>query len=193
MEQAVEKENSMLTKLLALLSLGVIALLIWLPDNNTTNNNQQDDQELLPEFTAKMLHQELYDEQGQLHQKVISESMEHFKEISLTHFLKPDFTLYENQQPNWRIVAMGGTLQEGLLILDKQVTMHQMVEGSQVKTIQTEYLEIDLNAKLVTTDSPVIIQGEQLIITGQGLEANLNEGMIRLTNQVNTLFKGHKE
>ena len=79
-----------------------------------------------------------------------------------------------------------GNMQDGKLVLDEQVIMLQIIDDSLVKKITTEYLEIDLNNSLVTTDKKINIEGNDLWIEGQGLVADLTLGTIKLTNHVQT-------
>ena len=61
-----------------------------------------------------------------------------------------------------------------------------------VKFITTDYLEINLDTNMVTTDNPIKIEGEKLTIEGQGLIADLTAGKVSLTKHVETHFKGIK-
>lgn len=177
-------------RLLVIVAFIVISLLWWMPSFNTGKVAIDDDnQDILPEFTAESLHQEIYDEQGNIHREVFSKKMEHYSELALTHFQQPEFVLYQDKKPNWRISAQMGNMQDGKLVLDQQVIMLQIVDNSLVKKITTEYLEIDLNNSLVTTDQKINIEGNDLWIEGQGLNADLNLGTITLTNHVRTRIK----
>lgn len=171
-----------------------IVLYLWVPREVTQfagpNNFEQ---ELAPEFTAKLLHQELFDENGKLKQQVFSQKMEHFSELGLTHFVAPEFTIYQNDKPFWRLSANIGGMQDGVLTLDSNVKMVQLNNNQLVQTITTNFLEINLNSNLVTTDNPITIVGEKLTIVGQGLFANLNQGTVSLTHHVETLIKGKSQ
>lgn len=177
-------------RLLVVIVFIIISLLWWMPSFNTSNPKKiGDNQDILPEFTAELLHQEIFDENGNIHREVFSKKMEHYSELSLTHFEQPEFILYQQQVPHWRISAQMGNMQDGKLVLDEQVIMLQIIEDSLVKKITTEYLEIDLNNSLVTTDKKINIEGNDLWIEGQGLVADLNLGTIKLTNHVQTRIK----
>lgn len=174
-------------RLLVVLGFIIISLLWWIPnfDSNQPQSSSPNT-DILPEFTAQGLHQEIYDPQGNLHREVFSKTMEHYSELSLTHFEQPEFILYQEQTPHWRISAQTGNMQDDKLVLDQKVVMLQIINNNLVKKITTEYLEIDLNNNLVTTDKKINIEGTNVWIEGQGLVADLNLGIIKLNNHVQT-------
>ena len=184
----------MFLRLLVVLAFIVISVILWLPAFQQPIDSDGDfDQELFPEFTAKFLHQEMFDEQGRLTQEVFSQKMEHFAELDLTHFEQPEFVIYQNHEPFWRLTAKVGNMQDGLLILDQAVTMEQLTANAMVRTINTEYLEINLESNMVTSDSPITIAGQRMTIVGSGMIADLNLGKVSLTQHVETVIKGKSE
>lgn len=180
----------MYLRLAVVLTFIFVTVLLWFPSWQTSENVEEETA-LIPAFTAKLLHQELYDESGQLAQEVFSQKMEHFSELSLTHFKQPEFIIYKNHKPFWRLKAQSGIMQDGLLTLDEQVVMLQLTNNDMVESISTDYIEIDLNSNIVTTDSPITIEGSQLYIKGNGLIANLNVATITLTEHVQTTLIGN--
>ena len=177
-------------RLLVIIIFIIISLLWWMPTFNANQSKPSAvNQDILPEFTAELLHQEIYDADGNIHREVFSKKMEHYSELSLTHFQQPEFIIYQEKTPHWRISAQIGNMQDGKLVLDNQVVMLQITNNSLVKKITTEYLEIDLNNSLVTTDKKINIEGNDLWIEGQGLVADLTLGTIKLTNHVQTRIK----
>ena len=81
-------------------------------------------------------------------------------------------------------------MQDGLLLLEKSVIMVQISDNKMVNTITTEYLEINLNTNIVSTDNSITILGENVTIEGKGLTANLELGTLSLVNHVKTRIKG---
>ena len=171
-----------------------ISLILWWPALQQPDETFDDfEQELLPEFTAKFLHQEMFDDKGELTQEVFSQKMEHFAELQLTHFVQPEFVIYQDRQPLWRLSAKIGNMQDGLLSLDENVKMVQLNDNNLVKTIATDYIEIDLDTKMVTTDNPITIEGQKMRVVGNGMVADLTLGKVSLTQHVETLIKGKSE
>ena len=166
----------------------VVAIFWWQPISNAPKptSEQEQFQDITPEFTSKLLHQEIYDKEGNIQQEIFSQSMEHFSELALTHFKQPEFIIYQNDKPYWRLSAQIGTLHEDSLILDQKVVMVQIVDNTLVNKISTEYLEINLSSNFVTSDQSITIEGNNVYILGKGLTADLNQGSIKLTNHVQT-------
>jgi len=179
---------------LVVLAFIVVSLILWMPAFQDSEQTTDDfEEELRPEFTAKLLHQELFDSNGQLSQEVFSQKMEHFAELQLTHFESPEFIIYQNQKPFWRLSAKIGNMQDGILTLDQNVKMIQLSENVMVESIITEYLEINLDSNKVSTDNVIQIEGQRMTIVGNGMEADLNVGKVTLTEHVETIIKGKSE
>jgi len=179
---------------LVVLAFVVVSLILWMPALRDADNEKDDfEQELRPEFTAKLLHQELFDKKGQLSQEVFSQKMEHFAELQLTHFEFPEFIIYQDLKPFWRLSAQIGNMQDGILTLDQDVKMVQLSENALVESIQTEYLEIDLDSNMVSTDNVIQIEGQRMTVIGNGMNADLNLGKVTLTEHVETIIKGKNE
>lgn len=177
-------------KLIVLITFIVVSLVWWFPAfKDTQPEVVADSESIYPEFTAKNLHQKVYDENGQLNQQIFAKELEHYNELSLTHFKQPDFVIYQDNKPYWKFSAQEGNLQDGLLILDNNVTMLQLSEPKSAIEIKTEYLEIDLNASMVTTDNTIRIESDKVLIRGEGLNADLNQGSIALIKHVQTIIK----
>jgi lipopolysaccharide export system protein LptC len=178
-------------RLIILLGFLAISFFWWLPTlENNDSNDKQTLSDLVPEYTATFLHQELFDDEGNLEQEVFSQKMEHYADLSLTHFKQPEFIIYQDDKPFWRISAKIGNMQDGLLLLENAVNMIQVSDNDLVNSITTEYLEINLNTNIVSTDNPIRIQGKNVTIEGKGLTADLERGTLSLVNHVKTIIKG---
>lgn len=178
-------------RLFIFLAFVVISFLWWFPALESEKSiDSEAMNDLIPEFTAKFLHQELFDSEGNLEQQVFSHKMEHYADLSLTHFKQPEFTIYQDNKPFWRISAQLGNMQDGLLLLEGSVTMLQISDNALVNSITTEYLEINLNTNIVSTDNEITIKGENTIIVGKGLIADLERQTLSLVNHVQTIIKG---
>lgn len=181
-------------KLLVLLIFIGISIYLWYPAFNSTEQVATDtDPVLVPDFTAKLLHQELFDHKGDLKQEVFSQKMEHFADLDLTYFEQPEFIIYQDDNPYWRLSAKVGNMQDGRLILDENVQMLQLNNNELVNSIETSYLEINLNSQIVTTDKLFVIKGQRTTITGHGLNADLKEGRVKMTKHVQTILKGNQQ
>lgn len=178
-------------RLIILLGFLLISFIWWLPtldSEDIINNDPLSD--LVPEYTATLLHQEMFDKDGNIEQQVFSQKMEHYADLSLTHFKRPEFIIYQGNKPFWRLSAKIGNMQDGLLLLEESVTMLQLSDNEFVNSITTEFLEINLNTNIVSTDNDIKIQGENVTVEGNGLTADLERGTLSLVNHVKTIIKG---
>ncbi len=175
---------------LLLFTLGIVTYLAWPTLEPAIVNEPQQEADLVPDFTATLLHQELFDGQGKIKREVFSQQMKHFSELALTYFEKPEFIIYKDEAPFWRLAAQHGSVQDGLLTLDKDVTMYQVENSELITTIETQYLEINLTSQLVWTDKPILIKGKNTTITGKGMSADLKAGKVSLVNHATTVIKG---
>lgn len=168
-----------------------ISLYLWYPAFHDSDE-QIDEAEavLIPDFTARLLHQELFDNNGKLKEEVFSQKMEHFADLNLTYFEQPEFIIYQDDQPYWRLSAQVGNMQDGRLVLNEDVQMVQLNDNELVNSINTSYIEIDLNSQLVTTDKRFVIKGVNTTIVGHGLRADLKVGRLQMTKHVETILKG---
>ena len=181
----------MFSRALTLLLFLAAGLYLWHSFSLVTNKQDQlTELDLVPEFTATQLKQEVYDSKGNLTQEVSAVKMEHYSELALTHFEKPEFIIYQNNKPFWRLSADIGNMEEHILTLDNNVYMQQMNDNQLVRSITTKYLEINLDTNQVKTDTPIEIIGNKIHIIGQGMQANLNQGKVTLNHHVKTIFKG---
>jgi len=178
-------------RLIILLVFLAVSFLWWLPTlDNNDSGSQEALSDLIPEYTATFLHQELFNDEGNLEQEVFSHKMEHYADLALTHFKQPEFIIYQDNKPFWRISAKIGNMQDGLLLLENTVNMIQVSDNDLVNSITTEYLEINLNTNIVSTDNDIKIQGKNVTVEGKGLTADLERGTLSLVNHVKTIIKG---
>ena len=169
-----------------------ISLYLWYPDFQDSEQQESDTEAvLIPDFTARLLHQELFDNNGKLKEEVFSQKMEHFADLNLTYFEQPEFIIYQDDNPYWRLSALVGNMQDGRLVLDQDVQMVQLNDNELVNSIDTSYIEIDLNSQLVTTDKRFVIKGKNTTIIGHGLRADLKLGRLQMTKHVETILKGN--
>ena len=169
-----------------------ISLYLWYPAFQDSEQQENDAEEvLIPDFTARLLHQELFDNNGKLKEEVFSQKMEHFADLNLTYFEQPEFIIYQDDNPYWRLSALVGNMQDGRLVLAQNVQMVQLNDNELVNSIETSYIEIDLNSQLVTTDKRFVIKGKNTTIIGHGLRADLKLGRLQMTKHVETILKGN--
>ncbi|MBQ4832781.1 LPS export ABC transporter periplasmic protein LptC [Pseudoalteromonas sp. MMG010] len=163
---------------------------LWLPYFTQPTTTQSTDAEILakPDYTAKALKQTAYDKQGNLSHQVTATKMELYQQLGFTHFEKPIFTLYNNDQ-TWQINANEASLYENQqLILEGDVVATNMTENAMIEKIHADNIHVDINLLTMSSEQPVIITGPNLKVIGKGLQADLNTEVIELINHTRTIY-----
>lgn len=174
-------------------ALFILAMLMYLPtwmeEEPAITGSQQSDA-LKPAYKAKNLTTTLYNQEGQLNHKVFATSMEHYDQLGFVLFQQPQYTLYtESNSSPWVVSAVEGTLYNNELIqLENNVVIENQTGDDFVKTITTQYIQINLDNKQMTSDQTVEILGSQYVIQSNGFNANLRTQEYELIDHVQTTY-----
>ena len=174
-------------------ALFILAMLMYLPtwmeEEPEITGSQQSDA-LKPAYKAKNLTTTLYNQEGQLNHKVFATSMEHYDQLGFVLFQQPQYTLYtESNSSPWVVSAVEGTLYNNELIqLENNVVIENQTDDDFVKTITTQYIQINLDNKQMTSDQTVEILGSQYVIQSNGFNANLRTQEYELIDHVQTTY-----
>ncbi len=148
------------------------------------------DTELVPDFVAYQLTRRNYDQQGHLNGEVAAAQMAHFEQLGQMQFEQPAYTLYENKLPRWQISSVQGVFyQDNKVILEQQVRVNNLFPDEMFQQIQTEQLELAVDTQLLKTDLPVVVIGQNFIINGSGLQADLIKQKLRLFKHQGTVYQ----
>ncbi|CAA0352662.1 lipopolysaccharide export system protein LptC [Alteromonas marina] len=178
---------------LSISALFILALLMyiptWMEEQPETQGSSENDA-LKPAYKAKNLTTTLYNQDGELNHKVFAESMEHYDQLGFVLFQQPKYTLYtENASSPWVVTAQEGTLYNNELIqLENSVVIENQTSDDFVKRLSTEYIQINLETKQMTSDQPVEILGTQYLILSNGFNANLRTQEYELLDHVQTTY-----
>ncbi|WP_100644519.1 LPS export ABC transporter periplasmic protein LptC [Alteromonas facilis] len=161
----------------------------WLKDESPETVGSEEDI-YQPTYQAKNLRSALYDNDGQLSHRIFAQEMEHYEQLGFVYFKQPQYTIYmEDDQTPWRVTADEGTLYDDNRIqLERNVIIQSLSQEEFVKTISTEFLQINLETKIMTSDQAVTIVGEDYQIESDGLEADLNLKTYELQQHVQTIY-----
>lgn len=161
----------------------------WLKEDDSPQQNTQEDA-YKPTYQATNLRSALYDESGELSHRIFASKMEHFEQLGFVYFTQPQYTIYmEDDQRPWRVTAEEGTLYDDNRIqLERNVVITSLSDDEFVKTINTEFLQINLDTKVMTSDQAVTITGQDYQITSNGLNANLQTKHYELKQHVQTVY-----
>ncbi|MBU2968128.1 LPS export ABC transporter periplasmic protein LptC [Pseudoalteromonas sp. C2R02] len=170
-----------------------IMLWLWYPYLTTSKVTavSTPEIEVLPDYTADTLKQTVFDKQGHVSHKVTAKKMELYQELGFTHFTEPTFTLF-SENDVWAISAAEATLYENnnnkKLILEQSVVAKNLNPIAMVKKITTEQIEIYIQDSTMHSDQLTTMTGPNLLITGKGLNADLNKETLELINHTQTIY-----
>ena len=177
------------------LSIGVIfsaVLILYLPtlfeDKAPTVTNDRD-LELIPNYQAVNLNSKLFDKQGRLSHQVAAQKMEHYEALGFAVFHNPVYTLYLDDGQPWQVTAGEGTLYDNDRIqLENDVKIVNLRSTEYIKEITTQYIEINLVDKTLTSDQKVRISGLNYEVNSIGIYGNLTTQQYELREHVQTEF-----
>jgi lipopolysaccharide export system protein LptC len=161
----------------------------WLADDKKIIVSDKD-AALLPNYEAKNLRSKFFDKNGNLTHQVSAEKMEHFDILGFVNFTQPEYTIYlQGDGSRWQLNANEGTFYDNNTIeLVSDVQIRNLQPEDYIQTISTDFIEIDLLTKTITSDQPLVISGANVIINGIGFEANLETQKYELKNHVQTKY-----
>ena len=147
-----------------------------------------------PDYRASGLLSRSFNETGTLAHIVSATSMESFMEDKLTIFHDPKVTLFDTettQSPSWFVTASEGRLLQAQdqLQLSGQVHIQSHNQDSQIQTISTDYLVVEIANHRMHTEQKVTAIGPHIAMTGMGLKADLIQQNIEILQQVETIYE----
>ncbi|WP_025821585.1 LPS export ABC transporter periplasmic protein LptC [Shewanella marina] len=173
---------------IAIIALFALAVgLYWQVQVKRDNQVSHAQSVLAPDFVADNLRSVEYNEQGNINSRVTAEHMEHYNSTNKTFFTKPVYLVYpSNGQAQWQLVADKGILDKnsGHVVLENHVIIKAINADEPIQSLTTDYLELDLNTMIMSSDSVIHVLGNHFTIEGKGLYADLNAQTVKLTSQV---------
>lgn len=141
-----------------------------------------------PDYIAEQLKQRVFDENGKLSHEVTADSMQLYKATQLTEFTKPVFTIYTDEGI-WHLSADSARLVgNDKLILEHQVIASNLTPNALIESISAQSIEYGINTKLMVSNHLVTLSGKGMTVAGQGLNADLNQQIIKLINHTETTY-----
>jgi lipopolysaccharide export system protein LptC len=172
-------------------------LFLYLPillEDEEKGMTENKDLELIPNYQAVNLNSQLYDKQGRLSHQMVAQRMEHYEALGFAVFHNPVYTLYLDDGMPWQVTAGEGTLYTNNKIqLEKDVKIVNLREQEYIKQITTEYIEIDLTEKTLSSDQKVTISGLNYEVNSIGVFGNLTTQQYEFTDHVQTRFNPIRE
>ena len=77
--------------------------------------------------------------------------------------------------------------------MERNVIITSLSDEAFVKTITTEFLQINLDTKIMTSDQAVMIKGQDYQIQSNGFNANLHTKEYELKQHVQTIYSPNRK
>tara|TARA_R110002167_G_scaffold8206_13_gene38151 strand:- start:10179 stop:10745 length:567 start_codon:yes stop_codon:yes gene_type:complete len=174
--------------LLFLLALG-LSIPNWLNEEEI-KPKAQTEEAWVPNYQALTMRSTLYDKEGKMSQQVSAEKMEHFDLLGFTLFKRPEYKLFSETGLPWNITANEGTLYDDQrLQFETDVQISGVDDDNLAQKVNTQFVEINLSDKTMSSDQYVNITGPNYVINSNGFKANLETQQYELFDHVKTVFQ----
>ena len=127
-----------------------------------------------------------YDKKGLPQFELRANSAMHYPADDRTELVKVEVIYYRERAAPWQLLAQSGLIPANKEIVRMMggVTITELTESDTPLTLDTEYLQINTKTNLLTTDADVRITQGKSLVTGQGLEADLDNEWFILNSRV---------
>jgi lipopolysaccharide export system protein LptC len=148
-----------------------------------------------PDYIAQGLKRTIFDDNGFVQTTVSAKKMRYFSIDALAEFEQPDVTLFTDQSaPSWNLTAQQGFLYANdKIVLENQVNATNLNKEEVIRTFQTAHLDVFIPERRMQANQEVTILGDNLIMSGKGMSAELDKKHVELTDHAKTTYKGQNE
>ena len=180
--------------ILGLLAVIVLALIGW---NISSSDNQPSSaaaNNQLPTYTSETSKTVVYNPQGSLAYRLVSQQVEYYDGQQLTWFTQPVLTTYdETKRATWVLTADKAKLtQDRMLYLYGHVVIQSQLSDSRLQRLTTDAAQVNLVSQDVTSNDSVNLKGIGFESNGMKLRGNLRAKTAELLEKVNTSYEIQK-
>lgn len=188
----MSKTRRWITLVLALLAMVLIGWNLTDSDDNGTAV-ATDAQE--PTYTSQTSNTVVYNPQGALSYKLVSDKVTYFSEDEISWFDNPIMTTYdENKIPTWSVRADKAKLtKDRMLYLYGHVEVNSLTQDAQLERIKTDNAIVNLVTQDVTSEDQVTLYGKSFNSTGMKMRGNLRKKTAELIEKVKTSYEIQNE
>lgn len=188
----MSKSRRWITLILALIALVLIGWNLTNQDESKTpvaTNNQE------PTYTSSTSHTVVYNPDGALAYKLISDKVTYFDADQLSWFDNPVMTTYDvNKIPTWSVRADKAKLtKDRMLYLYGHVEVNTLTQDSELQRIKTDNAVVNLVTQDVTSDDQVTLYGRSFNSTGMKMRGNLRTKNAELIEKVKSSYEIQNE
>jgi lipopolysaccharide export system protein LptC len=145
--------------------------------------------ELIPNYQAVNLNSKSFDKEGRLSHQVAATKMDHYETLGFAVFQNPFYTLYLDDGQPWQVTAGEGTIySNNRMQLEDNVKIVNLRSQEYIKEIRTEYIEINIVDKTLSSDQKVTISGLNFELKSIGIFGNLTTQQYEFKEHVQTEF-----
>lgn len=130
-----------------------------------------------------------YDQQGQLNQVIHGERLNQPVATLDNHLVSPQVTLIENSQPTWELTAQKGWMDSNHEQATLEGELHLKQLNQDQLELNTDYVDLDLILKKVTTDDIVTLNHIDGRTEGTGMEADLPTATFQFNSDVESVYE----
>ncbi|KMT65022.1 LPS export ABC transporter periplasmic protein LptC [Catenovulum maritimum] len=143
-----------------------------------------------PDYQIEGLSQTIFTTDGQIKTKLTAENFEHYEELEFTFIKQPSYTLFgSNKDSNWMISAKESSVHDNLYLeLVGDVKVESVTKNNWLNQIEMDQINMNLNTRVLSTDTQITGSGKAIEFTGKGLKANLNTQEFEFTDNVQTKY-----
>lgn len=184
----MSKSRRWITLILALIALVLIGWNLTSQDDSSAPVATSDQE---PTYTSANSNTVVYNPQGALAYKLVSEKVTYFAADEVSWFDKPVMTTYdENKVPTWSVRADKAKLtKDRMLYLYGHVEVNTLTQDSQLQRIKTDNAQVNLVSQDVTSNDQVTLFGRGFNSTGMKMHGNLRTKNAELIEKVKTYYE----
>ncbi|PTQ89426.1 LPS export ABC transporter periplasmic protein LptC [Agitococcus lubricus] len=136
------------------------------------------DPQNLPEYEVQTLEGLQTNASGQIERTLRAQALTHYRQPEQSILQTPDVTLYQAGQAAWHITAQLATAHESeqTIHLSGKVTGQRL--NSTALSLKTEFLSANQRTQTLSTDRAVEIRSAYAQLNSQGLDANIEQGVL---------------
>ncbi|PJG83174.1 LPS export ABC transporter periplasmic protein LptC [Caviibacterium pharyngocola] len=148
-----------------------------------------------PEYVGQKMETTVYSPTGKKQYLAIANKVEHFNNDGHTDFQNAVVYLFDVQDEklgsqSWKISADKAKLtKDNMLYLDGNVLAESLIKDSRLQKVETQSATVNLKTQDITSDTMVMINGQNFHTTGSKLTGNLQQQTATLKEQVRTYYE----
>ena len=167
----------------------IVALICWQwfkPDSDQAVNPQ----DYKPDFVAKNLATIQYNQLGLPYRGLTADYAEHYEPLSMTIMEKPVILLYSpDGQPQWQLSGDEGMVNTNdNAILNGDVVGKGLQADAVIKTLTTEYLELDFTNNQLRSNRAVQLSSPTYQAKGLGLLGKIDQQTVEILHETQATY-----